>query len=361
MSKTARSNANVILKETLFWIVGWGIVTSLRAAQWGFSAMYQKLPVRWGLIWGETALDWGTCALLTLPYVLLVRRVARARLGTLTTTAIYTGAIVIGLFAKYAMYIPLENAIFHSNYSYWFGIVNDFYSVSMGNLATLAVIAAIEHSRVAQERQLRASRLEAQLSQAQLEALRSQLSPHFLFNTLNAIASLVRTDADAAEQMLIRLSEMLRMALDSDAQEVHLAAEADFLERYRDIMRMRFGKSLSINVDMSDDVLNERVPHFLLQPLVENSVRHGMDSGRSSIAITVSARTERDRLRLDVVDNGKGLSLDIPLREGIGIGHTRRRLEQMYGALASLTIANRPEGGTAVTVELPRRAAGNGR
>lgn len=356
MDEPRTSNLPSIIRESTYWFIGWTVVALIRASQWGLSNSYQRLPVHWGLIFAETALDWYTCALLTIPYIILVRRVAAARLPNALVGGIYCLAIIAGLFVKYAIYVPLENAIFHSNLTYWAAIVNDFYAVSFGNLATLAVVVAIEHSRVAQQREIRASRLEAELSQVQLQALRSQLNPHFLFNTLNAVASLIRSDPQAAEHMLVRLSELLRIALDaSGTQEVRLKSEAEFLERYGQLMRMRFGDRLSIRMDVPPELLEDRVPHFLLQPLVENSVRHGMGSGRSSITITITARADRERLRVEIADDGRGLPRE-SIREGIGLGHTRRRLKQLYGANASLDIGNRPGGGAAVTVTFPRRS-----
>jgi two-component system, LytTR family, sensor kinase len=345
-----------MVRETLYWIAGWTIVAVLRAADWGLSRLYAHLPTNWGHIAGETALDWYTCALLTIPYIALARYVVRRRFSALAAGAIFVAAIIAGFFLKYAIYLPLENAIFHSNYTYVYVIANDFFAVTFGNLATLAVVVAIEHSRVAREREVRASRLEAQLSMAQLQALRSQLDPHFLFNTLNAIASLISSDPQNAERMIVMLGDLLRAALSSDdTQEVQLRTEAAFIERYGALMHLRFGNRLSVNIDVPRELLDERVPHFLLQPLVENSVRHGMAPGNAPMTITVRARGENDMLRLDVVDDGAGLELDMPPHEGIGLGNTRRRLEQLYGRLATLEIAPAAGSGTAVVVRLPRR------
>jgi hypothetical protein len=138
-----------MVREALYWIAGWTIVAILRAADWGFSRLYAHLPTNWGRIAAETAIDWYTCALLTIPYIVLVRYIVRHRFSALAAGTIYVFAIVAGFFLKYAIYIPIENAVFHSGYTYLYVLANDFFAVTFGNLATLAVVIAIEHSRVA--------------------------------------------------------------------------------------------------------------------------------------------------------------------------------------------------------------------
>jgi two-component system, LytTR family, sensor kinase len=156
--------------------------------------------------------------------------------------------------------------------------------------------------------------------------------------------------------MIVLLGDLLRAALSSDnTQQVQLRTEAEFIERYGQLMHLRYGDRLSVTLDVPGELLDEPVPHFLLQPLVENSVRHGMSPGNAPMTITVRARSEDDMLRLDVVDDGAGIASGTPAREGIGLGNTRRRLEQLYGRLATLEIGAAAGNGTAVVVRLPRR------
>lgn len=211
-----------------------------------------------------------------------------------------------------------------------------------------------------QERELRASQLEAQLTKAQLEVLRSQLQPHFLFNTLNTISSLVNSDTVAAERVVSRLGDLLRLSLKHTGQhELALREELEFLGHYVDIQRSRFRERLSVEIDVPGEVLECMVPTFILQPLVENAIRHGIEPRTAPGHVVVTATRQGDRLVLEVSDNGHGFTE--PLKEsngdgrGIGLANTRARLEQLYGVAQSIAIRNRKEGGVAVRLEVPWR------
>ena len=197
---------------------------------------------------------------------------------------------------------------------------------------------------------------ESELASRKLDALRSQLRPHFLFNTLNAISVLARQDPDKTQRMLLRLSSLLRRSLDEQAHQVPLRQELAFLEDYLDIQRVRFGDKLEVrlNVDSDPSVMEARVPVFLLQPLVENSLQHGVsDDGGSVIAIDVTRA--QGVLQLVIEDDGAGIAGE-RVREGIGLRNTRERLEQLYGGRASVTLARRATGGqpgTRVEIRIP--------
>jgi signal transduction histidine kinase len=215
-----------------------------------------------------------------------------------------------------------------------------------------------------QERELRASQLEAQLTRAQLEVLRSQLQPHFLFNTLNTISSLVHSDTAAAERVVSRLGDLLRLSLKHTGQhELPLREELEFLGHYVDIQRSRFRERLSVEVDAPAETLDGLVPTFVLQPLVENAVRHGIEPQTGPGRVQVRAARDGDRLVLEVADNGPGLVEPPPEGggngRGIGLANTRARLEQLYGAEQGITLAKRPEGGVVVRLEVPWRRAEN--
>jgi LytS/YehU family sensor histidine kinase len=230
------------------------------------------------------------------------------------------------------------------------------FSESFGFAAIFAAVIAIEHYRSLVETEQRASRLEKDLAEMQLQMLRAQIDPHFLFNALNGISALIETDPAGAQEMLSRLSALLRLALAAgSSQEVPLRDELIFVERYLDIMRVRFGERLQTCIDVSHDLLDERVPSLLLQPLVENCVRHGMHASPKTTTIDVTAVRDARSLRLTVTDDGTGLGPHPPRANGIGLGHTRRRLHHLYGDGATLHVADRPGGGTAVTITLPRR------
>ena len=209
--------------------------------------------------------------------------------------------------------------------------------------------------------ELRASQLEARLAQAQLEVLKGQLHPHFLFNTLHAISTLIHRDADAADEMLAQLSDLLRMTLANiGVQEVPLQQELEFLRRYLDIQQMRFQDRLRVVMDVPSDTLDVKVPNQVLQPLVENAIRHGVDARRGEGLIEIRARAEGATLMLSVRDDGPGLRPEAlngvrAQGRGIGLSNTRARLKELYGPISMLELANHPAGGTLVSLSIPLR------
>jgi two-component sensor histidine kinase len=215
----------------------------------------------------------------------------------------------------------------------------------------VAVHDAVVYSRVSRDRAVRASQLEASLAQAQLQMLRMQLQPHFLFNTLHSISALMHKDVARADSMVVALSDLLRMSLQNiGAQEVALQSEVEFLERYVGIMRMRFGDRLRVAIDVDPAVRDARVPNLFLQPLVENSFRHGFgDVGQGSIRITI--RRDGDMLRCDVIDDGRGLRAGY--KEGVGLASTRQRLAHLYGDQQSFTVRGAPGEGVHAAMTIP--------
>jgi hypothetical protein len=198
--------------------------------------------------------------------------------------------------------------------------------------------------------------LEAQLTQSKLDTLRSQLRPHFLFNTLNAISVFVTEDADTARQMLLHLSTLLRRSLDQEAHEATLKQELAIVHDYLEIMHARCGDQLRVRVAVDPAVLDARFPVFLLQPLVENAIEHGKaDDNRTTIAL--SAVRENDQLCVTLQDEGPGVGDVAMVREGIGLGNTRARLQQLYGPAASVDLRTVGEPsaarGTRVEIRLP--------
>jgi LytS/YehU family sensor histidine kinase len=215
----------------------------------------------------------------------------------------------------------------------------------------VAVHHAVVYYRVSKDRALRASQLEARLAQSQLQMLRMQLQPHFLFNTLHSISALMHKDVRRADSMIAALSDLLRMSLQNiGAQEVPFQSELEFLQRYLEIMRLRFGDRLKVDIDIDEDVRDARVPNLFLQPLVENSFRHGFgDVGAGSIKIT--ARREGDMLRCEVVDDGRGLRTGH--KEGVGLASTRQRLRHLYGDQQTFSLRGAPGEGVHVTMAIP--------
>jgi two-component sensor histidine kinase len=221
----------------------------------------------------------------------------------------------------------------------------------------LGVTYLVGYYRRLQERELAATRLSAQLADARMQALRMQLNPHFLFNALNSIAMLIRDEKrDAAVDTLEGLSDLLRYVLEESAdQEVQLQHELDFVHRYLEIEKIRFQDRLDVKIDADKSVLEALVPTFVLQPIVENAIRHGV-RGRDAVStVTVTARREADSLRLGVLDEGPGFSGVPSPPQGIGLGirNTRKRLAQLYGDEATLDTADRSPRGATVTITLP--------
>ena len=218
------------------------------------------------------------------------------------------------------------------------------------------VIVTIEHARyyasLSTERDLRAAQLEGQLAAARLTALQGQLRPHFLFNTLNMIAEQVHTDPKGADAMLTRLGVLLRSSfVETDREQVPLRRELELLESYVEIMKGRFNR-VSFELDVEPATLDVLVPRFMLQPLVENAIKHGVEPREEGGRVVVRARREGGALRIEVRDNGDGLVGAI--REGTGVRNTRERLLHLYGeGRQRFDLAPDPAGGTVATVQLP--------
>ncbi|HTY94120.1 MAG TPA: histidine kinase [Steroidobacteraceae bacterium] len=203
--------------------------------------------------------------------------------------------------------------------------------------------------------QAQAAQLQAQLADARLSALRMQLNPHFLFNTLHAVSALVERDPRGVRRMIARLSELLRTSLDeADEQEVPLQRELTFTERYLDVIQIRFQGHLHVDMHADDDVRDALVPNLILQPLVENAVKHGISKLSSGGHIEVTAAREGERVILSVRDNGPEVPLDtLPAPNSLGLRNTRARLAALYGPDQSLTLKHAHGGGLIAEVSLP--------
>ena len=227
--------------------------------------------------------------------------------------------------------------------------------------AVIGVFYAIDYYRKYREREFLATQLETQLAQAQLDSLRMQMHPHFLFNTLNGIVSLVRDNRNqAAIGMLVGLSDLLRHTLEhSDQQEIELKEELNFIRLYLNIQQMRFSDRLQIVTEIDPKTLKALVPNFLLQPLAENALRHGISRSVDSGFIGISSQIEGANLRITVSDNGAGLPEKWQLKSsgGIGLANTAARLQQLYNGKHLFDIRNRDEGGVEVLIVIPFRSA----
>jgi LytS/YehU family sensor histidine kinase len=217
----------------------------------------------------------------------------------------------------------------------------------------LGVGYALVYARQLHERELREAQLETELLSAHLNVLKMQLHPHFLFNALNSISSLMYTDVGAADRTVARLADFLRQTLRTiDTQEVTLQEEINFLTLYLDIERTRLRDRLEVCLDADEGARVALVPHLILQPLVENAIRHAIAPRVDGGSVTILARRCGDRLHLVVSDDGPGLQGD-PSTTGLGLRNTRQRLQHLYPGTHRFSIRNGPIGGAEVEVEIP--------
>jgi two-component system LytT family sensor kinase len=236
-------------------------------------------------------------------------------------------------------------------------LVRSVYNEGVLYLLVLGVIHAVQYYEGLRQRELEAVRLQGSLAEARLQALKTQLNPHFLFNALNSVSTLMHRDVDAAERVLARLSDLLRMSLqDRDAQEVPLRRELELLDPYLEIERTRFPDRLEVERRIDPAVLELHVPHLILQPLVENAVRHGIAPRAGPGRVEVAAERVDGTLRLVVRDDGVGMGAPGNGRgTGVGLSNTRARLQALYGEAHTFVVEPAPGGGTRVTVSIPVR------
>jgi len=227
------------------------------------------------------------------------------------------------------------------------------------SLMVYAVIVGVSHAvafyHESQQRKIKAAQLETQVVEARLKTLEAELHPHFLFNTLHAISTLVHRDPDSADRMISRLSDLLRITFDRSGEaKVSLKDEIDFLQKYLDIEQTRFQDRLTVSVSIDPDALDGEVPRMILQPLVENAIKHGIAGRHGGDQVHVSAGRTGERLWMQVRDNGGGLQIRTlkALRTGVGLANTRDRLDCLYGRLYRLEFSDR-DGGLSVLIEIP--------
>ena len=217
-----------------------------------------------------------------------------------------------------------------------------------------AVTQAVVYAAESRDRAVHEAVLLTQLAESRLHVLSSQLQPHFLFNTLNAISALVREEPKQAERLLAKLSDLLRHVLQDGSQaETSLAKELTFLEKYVELQEVRYGSRLSVQFQVDPGVVETRVPHLLLQPLVENAIRHGTSRKPGQGIIEIGAVPEGGTLKLSVSDNGAGIPEDGVVRDGIGLSSTKARLKQLYGENHTFVIERNASGGTICRVSVP--------
>ncbi len=228
--------------------------------------------------------------------------------------------------------------------------------------AILGFAHALQYYRSFQEKRVAAVKLQAQLSQAQLQALKMQLHPHFLFNTLNSMSSLLQrsgsshADIQTAKKMIVRLADFLRLTLqNSGAQDVDLQQELEFLRCYLEIEKVRFQDRLTVQLNIDPETLHMRIPNLILQPIVENAIRHGIGPRSSPGVVEISTTRKNGMLQVRIRDNGAGLPESF--QAGVGLSNTQARLQQSFGESYRFSLENGSTGGVEVIMEIPASGA----
>ena len=315
-----------------------------------------------------SSIDWLLYAVLTPLVFRASRRFPLERLHLARNIALHMGGALAMCVAWAALGTLLRLGIFSASETptaqkVWLSLVSWVFTTLPFGVGVYFALVGIQHSffyfTQSRERETQAARLAAQLSDARLGALRMQLNPHFLFNSLNAITVLVRDgNTAAASRMLELLSDVLRQVLRSDeTHETALSSELEFLERYLAIEQVRFSDRLRPRIELDAAIRRAALPRFLLQPLVENALRHGIARRSDAGLIHVSAYREDEQLILSVRDDGPGLPTTLNAGSGVGLSNTRARLAALYGGKATLEIANAEGGGVIATVRLPYHEA----
>lgn len=345
------------------WLWGaaiWCAIAFFEATQTVFGMRLQGMHHNWPLLFITVVFSWLPWALVT-PLVLRFGR--RSQLHPLMWLGHIGFGVLVNIVASawvgaFVLWLnPYANSPAPQRFlPVWFA---NFYGGLLSSLMLYGGILAVGHileSRVRLARQeAETARLNEQLSRTQLNALRRQIEPHFLFNSLNSIAGLVRDKQnDAAVQMIARLSEFLRRVLeDSNRQLVSLAEEVEFSERYLEIQKVRFAERLDLSVEVPNDLRSAQVPSLLLQPMVENAVKHGIAKRAQGGAIRISASRNNGMLTLCVYNDGPAFRSTEEAQPGVGMSNIRMRLSSLYGEKFRLNIDNKQPQGVEVSVSVP--------
>jgi len=351
------------LPKWLCFVLVWVLVMLVCAPQLFWGGNYKS----WSeVLWIEFVF-WSSWALLSLPVFWLCRRLYESpRTWSRYVIGLFLGAIAVTLLQP----VIDQSIQFFKGWIAWLvsaqtapphgfltqvaaGFIRQCGSNPFIYGAVVFAWHAMRYSHDLREKQLRSTELESLLREARLQALRSQLNPHFLFNTLHSIAELVHEDPPLAEQLILRLGELLRKVLASvDQPEVALTDEIQFIKAYLDIEQMRLGKRLTVEWDIAQEVQAARVPTLLLQPLVENAVQHGIAPSNTPGTVRIRARRDNGFLQLQVQDSGSGLDQSSPrVNPGIGLKNTQARLQTIFGANHQFELIN--DRGLSVRIRLP--------
>ena len=341
-------------RRALVWLVvfgGWTLLAVVFAVSSSLTYMLTYQQPRWGRTFALALTEWYPWAALTPLVAWLARRLALTRgRRAIRALALAAAGLPFAIVKVMATRV-LRDVTGSTEYFQLSNLVTQY----LIYWAIIAIVHAADYYAAERERELRASRAETRLAETRLQLLRMQIHPHFLFNTLNTIAELVHENAAAAERMIGGLSQLLRETLDAGTiDRVPLSRELELLDRYIDIQRMRFGDRLDVRIRIDPAARRALVPIFILQPLVENAIRHGLAARLHAGRIDISAHRDGNQLTIAVEDDGIGLTAG-ELRPGVGLGNTRARLVELYGSDHRFDVANADGPGTVVRVSIPWR------
>jgi len=342
----------------LLWFGFWTLIGLSFAFQFYISSAKAGLEVTWRQAVSYALGDWYVFAALSIPVVWLARRFNFESGNRRRSFAVHLPASLVFSLAYMVLRACLGRWQSEASFADAFQplLVKTWHFNLLIYWVIVAVSFAFDYYRKYRERELRAVELEKRLAQAKLQALQMQLNPHFLFNSLHSISALMHQDTEAADRMMARLSDLLRAALEgSDTQEVSLREELEFLDRYLEIEQIRFGGRLTVKMDAPPDTLDAQVPNLILQPLVENAIRHGIEPHAKPGCIELRVQRAAGVLTVEVSDNGAGLREDEPAAEGVGLSNTRARLRTLYGEAHGFELREAPGGGLLVRMMIPFR------
>jgi two-component system, LytTR family, sensor kinase len=353
-------------KPIVRWVLilaAWTLIGLAFASQFNFAQSRRGYIVTWRFALITSLADWYVFALLSIPALWLSKHFSLAEVRWQRSLGVHLAASLVFAVLWVVLRVGVEKLrmlgrapTFYFHEMLHWTLVRSFYFNLLVYWITIGVSHAFEFYGRYRDRELHALELQKLLAQARLEALQAQLNPHFLFNTLHAISALMHQDVESADRMITRLSDLLRLVLEStDTQEVPLRQEIAFLQRYLEIEQTRFRDRLQVRMHIDSDTWDVMVPNLILQPLVENAIRHGVEPKTKRGEIGIGARCERDRLHLQVRDNGPGLDAHQPLTEGVGLSNTRARLQHLYGSEHVFDVRNADEGGLVVSLSFPCR------
>ncbi len=341
----------------------WTLIALSFASQFYISSSQAGLAVTWRQAVLSSLADWYVFALLSWPVIVVSRRFRLEGRLWLPHSIAHLG-FSLGFSLGYILLRSAVGELQGGRAGFGELFRGLLFKTWHYNILIYWVMVSVNHAfdyyRKYQERALRAAELEKRLAQARLQALQMQLNPHFLFNTLHAISTLMHKDVEAADRMIAKLGELLRYALEStDEHVVPLEQELAFLRRYLEIEQTRFGERLRVRFEIEPAALSALVPNLILQPMVENALKHGIEKRSRPGEVVLRAGLENGQIHLSVEDDGPGLSEGKLTREGVGVSNTRSRLAQLYGDQGhKFAIANRREGGVRVAMSFPANQSG---